>query len=74
MTENEKIRRDSLGRKVPTFDRVAAGKKAAKTRKAKYGEERIAKWGAKGGKAKVNKGFAVTGDAAEQARKRTGNA
>lgn len=70
MNKSENVKLDKLGRKIPQFDRKAAGKKAAETRRQKYGEEAIANWGAKGGSAKVDKGFAVTGDAAEAARKR----
>lgn len=37
------IKRDKLGRRIPEFDRSAAGKKAAKTLKEKHGEDHFRK-------------------------------
>lgn len=55
MTE---VRRDKLGRRIPEFDRSAANKKAAQTRKEKHGSTFNARIGALGGSARTNsKGF-----------------
>jgi len=44
--------------------------KTAETKKLKYGKDWFAKQGAKGGRAKVDKGFAITGTGKEAANKR----
>ena len=41
---------DSIGRRIPEFDRSAANKKAAKTRKEKHGTDDHARAGAIGGR------------------------
>lgn len=43
------IKRDSLGRRIPEFDRKAAGKKGHETRKKVYGDDYNARIGALGG-------------------------
>ncbi len=47
-----KIRYDTLGRRIPEFDRSAANKKAAKTRKEVHGIDDHARAGAIGGRAR----------------------
>ena len=44
---------DSLGRKIPTFNRSAAGKKAAQTRKERYGSDIHARVGRLGGNSRT---------------------
>lgn len=44
---------DSLGRKIPAFDRSAAGKKAAQTRKERYGSDIHARVGRLGGNSRT---------------------
>jgi len=44
---------DSLGRKIPTFNRSAAGKKAAQTRKERYGSDIHARIGRLGGNSRT---------------------
>ena len=44
---------DSLGRKIPTFDRSVAGKKAAQTRKERYGSDIHARVGRLGGNSRT---------------------
>lgn len=41
---------DSLGRKIPVFDRKAAAKKAAATRKERHGSDELRNAGSRGGK------------------------
>lgn len=41
-------RRDKLGRRIPDFDRSAAGKKSAKTQKEKYGDDYHKRIGTRG--------------------------
>lgn len=48
---------------------VAGGKKAAKTNKERYGEDHYRLAGAKGGKARVPKGFAKNKKLASEAGK-----
>ncbi len=48
---------------------IEGGRKAAATNKSKHGDDFYKSIGGKGGKAKVPKGFAVTGLAAEAGRK-----
>jgi len=43
-------RRDKLGRRIPQFDRSAAGKKSAQTQKEKYGPDFHKRIGADGGR------------------------
>lgn len=43
-------KRDKLGRRIPQFDRSAAGKKSAKTQKEKYGPDFHSRIGADGGR------------------------
>lgn len=52
------LRHDSLGRRIPEYDRSAAGKKGAATRKKLYGENIHKEVGAKGGHASAgNSGY-----------------
>lgn len=48
---------------------VIGGKRTAKRNKEKYGEDYYKRLGQLGGKAKVPKGFAVSGKASEAGRK-----
>lgn len=48
---------DKLGRKIPEFDRSAANKKGAKTRKEKSGENIYSQIGAIGGRASARGHF-----------------
>ena len=48
---------------------IEGGRRAAATNKSKHGEDYYKSIGGKGGRAKVPKGFAVTGLAAEAGRK-----
>lgn len=43
-------KRDKLGRRIPQFDRSAAGKKSAKTQKEKYGPNYHSRIGTAGGR------------------------
>ena len=44
------VRFDKLGRRIPEFDRSAAGRKSAQTQKEKYGNDFHARIGADGGR------------------------
>lgn len=44
------VKRDSLGRRIPQFDRKAAGQKGHQTRKEIYGDDYNARIGAIGGR------------------------
>lgn len=47
---SEEVRYDKLGRRIPVFDRKAAGKKTAETVRKKYGDDHYKKIRSKGGK------------------------
>lgn len=56
---DDEIRYDTLGRRIPTFDRKKAAQKAAKTAKERYGEDWHSLNMSKGGKKSFpNKGYA----------------
>ena len=48
---------DKLGRRIPEFDRSAAGRKSAKTQKEKYGNDFHARIGADGGRRRTAGNF-----------------
>jgi len=58
-------RTDSLGRKIPVYDRSAAGKKSAVTRKEKHGADVHARAGANGGKRRTRGYFGYLADHGE---------
>lgn len=57
---------DKLGRRIPVYDRSAAGKKSAKTRKEKHGDNDHARAGALGGKHRTRGYFGYLKDNHEE--------
>lgn len=58
---------DKLGRRIPQFDRSAAGAKGAKTQKEKYGNDFHTKHGAIGGRKRARGYFGTLKDAGNEA-------
>lgn len=51
------VKFDKLGRRIPEFDRSAAGRKSAQTQKEKYGNDFHARIGADGGRRRTAGNF-----------------
>ena len=60
-------RRDKLGRRIPEFDRSAAGKKANQTRREKYGPDYDKRTGAAGGSKRTRGYFGKLKDEGKEA-------
>jgi len=65
------IKRDSLGRRIPDFDRKAAGKKGHETRKKVYGDDYNARIGAAGGRVRTRGHFGKLKDEGKTEELRT---
>ena len=59
-------RLDSLGRRIPKFDRSAAAKKAQQTNKEKYGDDFHSNNGTNGGRASKRGYFGTLKDAGKE--------